>query len=192
MYTDDHGGECCGIKHIYTMGSRPTVNNTFRRFDGTSLECLKRAIESYDEERLDDEDDDDDDDEPRYNNGRVKEVVLADYQMNNGWPEALAELGFKKVASFLNSNSDNVCHVFYHHPNLTLYGDQPQPVVAPVAAPIERSAVLVEYFPNFRVGGRGRPFSSLQEVREHAPLVRRVDRRTVFSDGTIEWEDDVR
>ena len=160
----------------------------------TKLEALKGIIEEYDGYILNEDADDED---PQYNDHRVKEVVLADYQMGAGWPEALAELGFKQVASFLNSNSDNVCHVFYHHPDLTLYGDQPQPArvtVREVEVPgpparLQVRPVLVEYFPNFRVGGRGRPFSSVQEVRQHSPLVRRIERRTVFSDGSITWED---
>lgn len=194
-----HGGECCGIWHIHDMGMSPNNNDVNGRQRITKEERLRELIESLDGEVIySDFDDEDDDNDRTYNNGRVKEVVLADYQLD-GWQDKLIEMGFKLVASFLNSNSGNVCYVFYHHPDLTLYGDEPQPartqvrvVEVPVRMPIERAAVLVEYFPNFRVGGRGRPYSSLQEVREHAPLVRRIDRRTVFNDGTVEWEDNVR
>jgi hypothetical protein len=197
MHKTPHGGECCGIWHIHGMGYGPTENEGSPQNPVTKEARLRELIDSLDFQRTYDEDDIDDD-APIYNNGRVKEVVLADYQLA-GWQDKLIEMGFKKVASFLNSNSENICHVFYHHPDLTLYGNEQQPgrpqireVEVPVRMPIERSAVLVEYFPNFRVGGRGRPFSSLREVREHAPLVRRIDRRTVFNDGTVEWEYNVR
>lgn len=197
MRKTPHGGECCGIWHIHGMGIGPTAVENIGRQRITKEERLRELIQSLDGEIIYD-DDDDINDTTTYNNDRVKEVVLADYQLA-GWQDKLIEMGFKLVASFLNSNSGNTCYVFYLHPDLTLYGNEQQPgrpqireVEVPVRMPIERSAVLVEYFPNFRVGGRGRPFSSLQEVREHAPLVRRIDRRTVFNDGTVEWEDDVR
>jgi len=195
MRTNHHGGECCGVKHIYGMGSGPAASTYFANTTNlTSLQALILAMANWDEEVIGEVDEEEDD---LLNNGRVKEVILTDNQMTNGWPEALAELGFKKVASFLNSNSDNICHVFYHHPALTLYGDHPQPArvtVREVEVPgppvrAEVREILVEYFPNFRESGRGRPYSSALEVRDAHPLVRRIERRTVFSDGSITWED---
>jgi len=155
---------------------------------GTSRNCLERAIAYH-----------------GATSSRVLEVVTAqdtddtDTQQTENWEATLVELGFQKVSSFVNSNSGNVCTVWHKHPELTLYGEERQPGrVEQVERVVEREVevpareevrpVLVEYCPNFRRNGRGGMFSSAEEVRAAHPLVRRIDRRTVFSDGTVTWE----
>jgi len=193
MFYTGHGGSCCGISHVADINGSPTSSNVFNTYNGTSRACLERAITAHGR-----------------NASRVLEVVTAQDVDGDGtgtnqtenWEATLVELGFQKVSSFVNSNSGNVCTVWHKHPELTLYGEDRQPGrveqvervverVVEVPARQEVRAVLVEYCPNFRATGRGRMFSSVEEVREAHPLVRRIDRRTVMSNGVTIWEGDV-
>ena len=189
MQLETHGGNCCGIMHVYGMDASPDERNTdstgIRHQTGTS--ALARTIELA---------------LPVHNAGRVIEVTTAespedepeDRQTSN-WSQELINQSFVAVSSFLNSNSGNRVTVWHRHPDLTLYGNVPQPAApqapAPEPARPEVRDILVEYCPNFRLNGRGRMFSSVQEVRNQYPLVRQINRRTVRSDGTIIWEENV-
>jgi len=193
MFYTGHGGACCGISHVSDIGSSPTTANTYKRFSGPSRACLERVITSHGR-----------------NASRVLEVVTAQDVDGDGtgtnqtenWEETLVELGFQKVSSFVNSNSGNVCTVWHKHPELTLHGEERQPGrveqvervverVVEVPAREEVRPIMVEYCPNFHATGRGRMFSGIQEVREAHPLIRRIDRRTIMSNGAIVWADDV-
>jgi len=123
----NHGGKCCGIKSVYNMYTDPmqehgaleaipfndndacgrNVTSNMRFFHEaapkeTGVDRLKRYI-AYMEQ---------------YRPLNMLEVVLAqspyDYccQLIK-WEPVLLELGFKKVFSHNNSNSGNICHVFY-------------------------------------------------------------------------------
>ncbi len=88
-----HGGGCCGIKHIQNM-SWDTYS-----FD-ENIAAIRRMIAS---------------------NARVKgklfEIVLNTAQMKNTRLVAfLKETGFRMVSRF-NNNTGSICHVFHYHLN---------------------------------------------------------------------------
>ena len=172
-----HGGYCCGLWHVYGMGESPNEPNS--NYAGARTPNGGTALESMITNLL-----------PAYNRQRVIEVCTAsngtDYRQTENWSEELTRQGFKAVCSFHNSNSGNRVTVWHYHPELTLYGDTPQAEARQEVRPL-----LVEYCPNFRLSGRRGMFSSLEAVREQYPLIRQIDRRTVFSDGTITWEENV-
>lgn len=118
-----HGGNCCGIKTIKNFcGTGSSIEdalapaphndedkkghlvNSNKRFfadsapEETTLERLDRYIEYCKKHRP---------------SGMI-EVTLNFYQRGYcGWGKHLEDRGFKKVASGLNSNSGNVCYVYY-------------------------------------------------------------------------------
>lgn len=127
-----HGGKCCGIKTIYGLGYGSVCTTAtmsplekIPRDDtdqgGGSVNSDKRffheeAPKENATERLD-----------RYiaymkkrRPGNLLEVVLAwpdhkdyEYMSQEPWVPVLLERGFKEVARQLNSNSGNICAVFY-------------------------------------------------------------------------------
>ncbi len=173
-----HGGYCCGLWHVFGMDESPNSPNT--GYDGRRRISGAEALTSMLRGLL-----------PEGNSGRVIEVTTtSEGGQTDNWSAELTQQGFKAVCSFRNSNSRNTVTVWHYHPELTLYGDVPQPG-APVEARQEVRPLLVEYCPNFRLSGRRGMFSSPEAVREQYPLIRQIDRRTVFSDGTITWEENV-
>lgn len=77
MYVRDHGGGCCGIRHITGFGLiSPT---SVRSLD----DCIKQVQAN-----------------------RLMEVTLIDSQLKRWWPE-LRKRGFRQVTRFRNSNSGN-------------------------------------------------------------------------------------
>lgn len=103
MYSN-HGGGCCGIRHLYGL-------------DRMSLEAFDRQILEHFQE-------------PRgraFNDNRILEVVLSERQIEvdpadgrfdrsiidaGGWPAVLASRGFKLCESWRNTNSGNMCYRF--------------------------------------------------------------------------------
>lgn len=98
----DHGGGCCGIKHVFNMD-----NTTAEELDRYLAEICTPA-----------------------NPNRLTEVVLSARQVGignsmlhrnpqteGGWPAILNARGFRLVSRFKNSNSDNEVFVFHHVPN---------------------------------------------------------------------------
>lgn len=104
MYAN-HGGGCCGMKHLFTLDRMP-------------LEEFDRVVREHFEE-------------PRgiggLNNNRILEVVLSARQIEadpldarfdrsiinaGGWPAVLASRGFKLAETWRNSNSGNMCYRF--------------------------------------------------------------------------------
>lgn len=86
-----HGGDCCGIQHIWDFPDRPnkTAITDFQ-------DCIKTS-------------------------GIASEVVLTSLQKTTKnpntskcWDDVLRECGFKEVFSFINPNTGNVLHVYYH------------------------------------------------------------------------------
>lgn len=124
-----HGGKCCGIKTIHSLGNSPTAilgEIAAKQIDNsdcyghtvssdkpffheaapveTYLERLDRYIAYCDKRRP---------------HGMI-EITLAknSYEtpkQTEVWPPLLAERGFKLVNSCQNSNSGNRCFVFYRN-----------------------------------------------------------------------------
>lgn len=105
LMVDEHGGSCCGIQHIhnfYSLGETLMLSDKIKEINN----AINDVIDEYDQEdRLD---------EGCWRAGC--EIVLASYQLSD-WREAVEAVGFKEVFSFINSNSDNRCHVFYFATN---------------------------------------------------------------------------
>lgn len=118
-----HGGLCCGIKTIHGFYSSPasqvseleecpkddidklggTVSSSRRFFTDaapaeTGGERVDRYIKFVRKRR------------PQH----VIEVVIADYQMHQ-WGAFLKKRRFRKVSSFVNSNTDNTVHIFHKY-----------------------------------------------------------------------------
>lgn len=129
MYIANHGGMCCGIKHIFQMGTSPNAvdsrieqstakrpntrdvsyipaesSDNFYHLDApseTKLERLKRYINFLSERRP----------------SHIVEVVISEskweHQNQIAWMPVLEELGFKKVSRAFNSNSGNTVHIYH-------------------------------------------------------------------------------
>ena len=93
-YITRHGGNCCGVKHIYGFTGRETredIESLFRiaRVRHSNTSCI------------------------------LVEAILTNAQCknNNGYlPNLLQSIGFKLVARFKNPNSGNFCNVFHYLP----------------------------------------------------------------------------
>lgn len=87
----NHGGMCCGIKHIYNFNA-PVNEHTIAE--------LKRKTKEESQ------------------CGRTRcilvEAVLITRQKNR-WEKHLLDIGYKKVNSFTNRNSGNKCHVYHYN-----------------------------------------------------------------------------
>jgi hypothetical protein len=118
----NHGGECCGIRHLHSFSGDGSLEEKIRHVKngiegvlniynigatGIALSNCNCPICQRDREvgsRTAEE------------NRRMWEsainVVLTTEQCLT-WREAVEACGFKEVVSFTNSNSGNRCHVFY-------------------------------------------------------------------------------
>lgn len=142
MRLSGHGGGCCGIRHIFGMGSAPNGhhdNFTFQDHqldpvDRTGRTVLQTMLERYRREFID--------------GGRLLEIVLTDNQ-DTHWRGELQRQGFRKVVRFRNYNTRNWCNIWYHynHPEefqvfeATMPAFVPQ-VPQPVPAPHQPQAPL--------------------------------------------------
>lgn len=117
-----HGGQCCGIKHIYDLGWSPTSMLAAKRktrklkSEATCYMSSKKDFhypsapaETY-LQRLD-----------RYlaflDTKRPKgicEIILSDDQLVH-WRGILEERGFKLVNKCKNSNSGNMIHIYHRN-----------------------------------------------------------------------------
>lgn len=97
MHINEHGGHCCGIKHILgfpTMASERAVSD-FNILVGDFLAEVDEGEESEE------------------NGGTMLlEAVLTDYQLAQ-WGKILTGKGFKLVNSFTNVNSGNDCNIYH-------------------------------------------------------------------------------
>lgn len=87
MLSAGHGGECCGINHIYGF---------YRQSKNQTLRLLKDNIYQRKKER---------------SSGLI-EVVLTDAQAIK-YDESLIRHKFFRINRFLNSNSGNYCNVYH-------------------------------------------------------------------------------
>jgi hypothetical protein len=192
MNIDDHGGQCCGIRHIYAM-------------DHSSVDELDRYISNLD----------------RANNvggpdsGRLIEIVLSERQVTGegnggwhhsvrdagGWPAVLAARGFRLVSRFNNANSGRNCYIFHRVPHFMSIRNQDLPFdwhhnrgavnlgvggpgrAAPAPAPApdhNRVIASVVTFHNVLQAGRSDAgYSTRDAARAKAPRARRIDRKTI-------------
>lgn len=110
MGYEKHGGNCCGVFHIFDFPENPKW-----RKGATAQTWLKDTIENGRAAQHDvyyrwgGEDSDTwvEDDEATY----AVEAVLAQYQLA-AWEPILIAAGFKMVLSFNNTNSGNDCFIF--------------------------------------------------------------------------------
>lgn len=116
-----HGGKCCGIKHIFGLGTSPNdligakrktkgikkdesrgyYNSTLNFFSPSApqekyKDRLKRIVDWIIERR------------PQ----GIIEIVLSNYQINF-WRQHVEALGFEQVSKANNSNSNGVIYVFH-------------------------------------------------------------------------------
>lgn len=108
-YFGRHGGDCCGINHLYEWGTSggdvatPVDNQeNYKKFS----EEVDKYSEGEFEER----------DGPKEGRCVVIEVVLTDLQIENSphFAKWLKRKGFKIVNRFRNYNSGNFCTVFHY------------------------------------------------------------------------------
>lgn len=131
-----HGGGCCGIRHIHSFGNYmggmsredfilkaldsivkaklPDNQSNIVFMPGCSCLSCVRARETRDP--------------VRYKKRQEEwitavECVLAGDQYKT-WKKPLERCGFKEVFSFKNSNSRNMCHVFYGVTNPVVIGKE--------------------------------------------------------------------
>lgn len=135
MQFTNHGGGCCGIMHIQGMEEDPDEPNSNRLGETvTGSEALLDFLTYL---------------LPEYNRQRVVEVTTSsENNQTENWASELLRQGFRRVCSFYNSNSGNTVTVWHHHPNLTLYGDEPQPQTPITPVPRQEvRPVLIEHCP---------------------------------------------
>jgi hypothetical protein len=178
MLTQDHGGGCCGITHLWSFAVDP--NTRWNQGHGTYLDRLDAKIAEHNELR---------------GGHRILEVVLNDNQYPN-WHDRLVDRGFVMVTEFRNSNSGHVCRIYHYysgdggrfvctHPETQIvpeieFRDAPRP---------ERREVGREFYAHLRHGGRRGPFLNEREARTAYPRCQRFEMRTFYSDGTHRWSD---
>lgn len=86
----DHGGACCGIRHLVGFGPYDTAEDI--------LVQLAKTRQGDDK-------------------GMLVEAVVTNSQLNRyrNIAPALRDAGFKLVTRFKNPNSGNVCNVFHYN-----------------------------------------------------------------------------
>jgi hypothetical protein len=134
LSSEDHGGGCCGINHLYGFYLPRTPKENSSTYYKRKIEFINKGIERcldvYDDNFCDGgdncgcggcdcgscpppPDDEDGCGQPTREKWRSAiECVLAEPQIPE-WRKPLEECGFKEVFTFLNSNSRNRCYVFY-------------------------------------------------------------------------------
>lgn len=107
MYTENHGGHCCGITHLVEFSYHPSENH-FKALKEETKEITDNLIESWNDANHDDEKSNYGEWEGLY--GHCIEAVLTDTQLKE-WGREMKKQGWKLVFRFLNNNSHNVCNL---------------------------------------------------------------------------------
>jgi hypothetical protein len=89
-YLEEHGGECCGRRHIWGFENIYSENLSFK-------DKIKAVLISFC---------------GSYNCERVCLEIVLTAEQTRAWQRAVVACGFKKVHSFVNGNTGNTCHVF--------------------------------------------------------------------------------
>lgn len=93
MYLTNHGGGCCGIKHLYGFGP---CNAEYKSILRSRLNDARKQNAGA-----------------AYN--VLVEVALNEHQMEDGWHEWLTqEVGFVQATRFRNPNSHNFVGLYYY------------------------------------------------------------------------------
>jgi hypothetical protein len=132
-----HGGQCCGVTHVYNIPSSPDAMIAERKKKDSFQQSAHLASYPYlylvtnegfpkqtAAERMAEivkriecgtEDDDDDDELEHGRPQGVIEVILTDEQLgeNRDWHEVLTALGFELVTETENSNSGNILNIYH-------------------------------------------------------------------------------
>lgn len=168
----NHGGKCCGIRHIYHFPARVENQTGVIAHDRSlvgagvtrsGVEALDMLLEHFEttENRT-----------GGFGHGdresRVLEVVLTDSQ-TRVWGTTLEERRFRKVVRFQNDNTGNFCNVYhrYNDPDryqvidATMAATVPAPAIPDVRAPAPLNPRTV---PNVRVPG----IEGVVDVEVHA------------------------
>jgi hypothetical protein len=166
IYTS-HGGECCGISHVYDFA--------YEAFPAW-IKNLEQIIANHE----------------AAGKTRLLEAVLTDEQCRP-WKKVLEEHGFVLVSRFINSNTRRACNVF-HRANCRTFdafvkGEKPQKTKASKTDTPEVRAVTTFYTAHFRDGSRGALCDSLDAAEERFPRATRYCRFVIFSDGTSRYVD---
>jgi hypothetical protein len=176
MIFSDHGGSCCGRRHLWNMNGATAADIT----------AILEANEM-------DED------------GRLVEVVISEENGNFEQLQAnLVEAGFKLACTFVNDNGGNTCYVYFYHCNgFELFGNVVAPAPAPlrieVPGPVQyrdRPAepapapriVHTSYHNVFARSGRSESGWPTRELAAAATVnARSIDRRDVYASGQVRW-----
>ena len=92
MQIINHGGGCCGIRHIQGFGSID-----YASMAEAFVKEFKDLMEPF----------------TRPGCNLLVEAVLTDRQMVSGWAKVLKDFGFRHVSRFKNSNSHNYVNVLH-------------------------------------------------------------------------------
>lgn len=113
LEVEKHGGGCCGRFHISNFPEvgehiNALPNALADKISNVEVALKQGAVDLHIEYGECDDEDCITGDEYSF----CAEVVLVDSQLDD-WQAALLLTGFKKVHEFRNSNSGNMCHVFF-------------------------------------------------------------------------------
>jgi len=201
MNMDDHGGSCCGVRHIYGFDrSSPNELTTLL----AQVDALNRVARATPDSH------------------RLVEVILSERQVTadsgntgwtaevreaGGWPAILAANGFSLVNRFENANSGKKCYIFHRVNNPLSLTDLPfewaGPLGAQRAAPAARArrqappaptVVQTRYHNVYRQTGRAElAWLSFEHASAGGKAERRLrcDRCDTMSDGTERWVENV-
>lgn len=116
LFVDEHGGQCCGIQHLYHFPSIYGVEPEERV--GWIRKACTNAVEQYDIIQCGcDWDDCEDCEADKDRTPPDKWQCAVELVLNNEqfveWEPAVLAAGFKQVYEFLNSNSGNTCRVYF-------------------------------------------------------------------------------
>lgn len=183
MHLVNHGGGCCGIRHIHGMRNRPE-ELTFADFQGRRLagygdnnnnrpavECLDALLAEF--ERRENPD-------PQ---SRLIEIVLRGAQVNP-WRRTLEARGFFEVCNFVNSNTGNECYIFHKYRNSRGYRFRDAQQIPRQDAAVE---VCRLYHCVYRDGRRGAGYDTPEGARTANPRARRIDTQVLMSDNSRRW-----
>jgi hypothetical protein len=193
MEYEDHGGLCCGAKHVFGFDqSTPADLDAF--IAGHTSVQNNRLLEAILSER-------------QVNPSPTAAAITREVREAGGWPNILRARGFRLAEMWRNSNTGRNCYRFVLIPRLLSddpnfrppfewpEGEEvnvpirrgaapPPPVAAPAPAPVVTST---EYFAHLQRNGRRGPFETVAAAREAYPRCRRFDRRDIYSDGQFIW-----